>query len=340
MVIDQRLAPAGLTRFLGVQGERRAIVLALAGLLFAATSAAPCSCRPRRRRSTSSSSCRSCSSPRSSVTRAGLLCALLSLATLVVLPSTVWSSDGATTVVARSLALLFLAYVVGRLSDRAAKSRRMLETVLEATPDAIYLKDVDGRYLLVNSAAARLIGQPGREILGHTNSELLPEVAEEIARRDAGVIERDTPDAYEISGAFGSGSHILSVTKSPFRDTTGATIGALGIARDVTEQRRLQAESTRFFDLSGDMLCTVDFDGFLRRVNGEWQKALGWSQRELIGRHVAGLMDHDDHELMGEASRAASAKGARGAHATTRWRHKDGTWRWIDWTLRTTSTRA
>jgi diguanylate cyclase (GGDEF)-like protein/PAS domain S-box-containing protein len=46
-------------------------------------------------------------------------------------------------------------------------------------------------------------------------------------------------------------------------------------------------------------------------------------------------MDAADHELMGRASRAASAKDAPGASLTTRWRHSDGSWRWIDWTLRT-----
>jgi diguanylate cyclase (GGDEF)-like protein/PAS domain S-box-containing protein len=335
VVVDQRLAPAGLTRLLGGSGDRRAIVLAVAGSLFAAVTAALLLVP---------------APPPALITvfvvpvvlvaaeigtRAGLLCAALCLVTLVAVPASAWPAVSPATLVARSLALLFLAYVIGRLSDRASKSRRMLEQVLEATPDSIYLKDVDGRYLLVNSAAARLIGRPGLAILGHTNAELLPDIAEEIAGHDAGVIERDTPDAYEISGPWASGNHVLSVTKSPFRDVTGATIGSLGIARDISEQRHLQAESTRFFDLSGDMLCTVDFDGFLRRVNSEWQKTLGWSQAELIGRHVAGLMGHEDHELMGEASRAASAKGSRGSHATTRWRHKDGSWRWIDWTLRT-----
>ena len=335
VVVDQRLAPAGLSRLLGGSRDRRAIVLALSASLFAAATMALVLVP----------------APPAALNtvfvvpvvlvaaelgrRAGLLCAVLSLTALVALPASTWPGAGAATVTARSLALLFLAYVVGRLSDRAAKSRRMLEQVLEATPDSIYLKDLDGRYLLVNSAAARLLGRPGLEILGHTNAELLPEIAGEIAQHDAAVIARDASDAYEISGAWASGNHVLAVTKSPFRDKTGSTIGSLGIARDITEQRRLQAESTRFFDLSGDMLCTVDFDGHLRRVNGEWEKTLGWAREDLIGRHVAGLMDHEDHELMGDAARAAGANGAPGVHATTRWRHKDGSWRWIDWTLRT-----
>jgi diguanylate cyclase (GGDEF)-like protein/PAS domain S-box-containing protein len=334
VVVDQRLAPAGLTRVLGGYGSGRATVLGVAAALFAAATAVLL-LAPDWKVASSVFIVPLVLVAAEVGTRAGIVCALLSIGTLVASPASAWLDHGAATLAARSSALLFLAFVVGRLSDRAAKSRRMLEQVLEATPDSIYLKDLDGRYLLVNSAAARLIGQPGREILGRTNAELLPEVAEEIADHDVDVVVRNTSDAYEISGPFGGTHYHLSVTKSPFRDAAGATIGALGIARDITAQRRLQAESTRFFDLSGDMLCTVDFDGHLRRINGEWRKTLGWSPAELVGRHVTELMDPEDHDLMTEASRAASAKGAPGAHVTTRWRHKDGSSRWIDWTLRT-----
>ncbi len=334
VVVDQRLAPAGLTRLLGGYGNGRMTVLGLAGVLFAGVTTALVLI-PGPPGSLSTLYVLPVALVAAELgTRAGMLCAALSIATVIISPATGWPTGGPSAVVARSLALFFLAFVVGRLSDRAAKSRRMLEQVLEATTDSIYLKDLEGRYLLVNGAAARLIGQPGEAIVGRTNAELLPEVADEIADHDADVIERDSPVAYEISGHFGPRRRTLSVTKSPFRDATGTTVGALGIARDISDRRRLQAESTRFFDLSGDMLCTVGFDGRLRRVNGEWRKTLGWSRAELIGRHVSELMGREDHELMGEASRAGAAKGA-GANVTTRWRHKDGSWRWIDWTLRT-----
>jgi diguanylate cyclase (GGDEF)-like protein/PAS domain S-box-containing protein len=335
VVVDERLAPAGVTRLLGGYGNGRMTVLGLAALLFVAITVA-LRLVPAPPASLSTLYVLPVALVAAEIgTRAGMLCAGLSIATVFASSATVLHSDGPSAVVARSAALFFLAFVVGRLSDRAGKSRRMLEQVLEATTDSIYLKDLEGRYLLVNSAAARLIGHPGEAILGRSNAELLPEVADEIADHDADVIERDTPDGYEISGRFGARRYILSVTKSPFRDATGTMIGSLGIARDVTDARRLQAESTRFFDLSGDMLCTVDFDGHLRRVNGEWRKTLGWNRAELIGRHVSELMGREDHELMGEASRAGSAKGSHGADVTTRWRHKDGSWRWIDWTLRT-----
>jgi len=334
-VVDRRLAPAGLTRLLGGYGNGRRAVLALAAALFA-TVTAVLLLAPAPPASLTTLYALPVALVAAEIgTRAGMACAVASILTALAAPGTGLDvDDGPATIASRALALLFLALVVGRLSHRAAKSRRMLEQVLEATTDAIYLKDVDGRYLLVNSAAAQLIGKPGREILGLTNAELLPELADEIAEHDTAVIERNAPEAYEISGVFGC-ERILSVTKSPFRDQTGATVGALGIARDITAQRRTQAESTRFFDLSGDMLCTAGFDGRLRRVNGEWRKTLGWATSELIGRDAAELMQPEDADLMARASREAAARGAPGARVTTRWRHKDGSWRWIDWTLRT-----
>ncbi len=193
--------------------------------------------------------------------RAGLWCAAGAIGSMTALTVTGLSAEPIETILARSAVLLFLVPLVGHATERAARSRRLLEQVLEATTDSIYVKDLDGRYLIANGATAQLIGRPGREIVGSTNDELLPEVAADIAVRDSEVLDGDTPTAYEIAGRFGERRYILSVTKSPFRDAGGKPIGSLGIARDITEQRRLREESTRFFDLSGDMLGTVDFEG-------------------------------------------------------------------------------
>jgi diguanylate cyclase (GGDEF)-like protein/PAS domain S-box-containing protein len=248
-----------------------------------------------------------------------------------------WSGETAATILGRSVVLVFLAPVVGRAAERAASSRRLLEQVHEATTDSIYVKDLEGRYLLLNSSAARLIGRPGREIVGRANSELLPDVADEVAAHDNEVLDNESPSSYEIAGRFGQERYVLSVTKSPFRDAAGHPIGSLGIARDITEQRRLQEESTRFFDLSGDMLCTVDFDGRMHRVNGEWQKRLGWAPEELLTASIFDFTPAEDHRAMAAATRAARVPGAPGGRVTNRWLAKDGTWHWIQWSLRTVS---
>ena len=335
-VVDERLAPAGLTRLLGSYGAGRASVLTVAGLLIFAA------CLVRVMYD---------SAPPVTLglafivavtlvatefgIRGGLWCAAIAIASMSAISLLGWSPESLLTIVARSAALLFIAPVVGRACERAARSRRLLEQLLEATTDAIYVKDLDGRYLLVNSATAQLIDRPGREILGRTNAELLPDVAEQVAARDGEVLGSQTPSSYEIAGRFGARRYVLSVMKSPFRDAAGTAIGSLGIARDITEQRRLQEESTRFFDLSGDMLCTVDFDGRLHRVNGEWEQHLGWTTAELLGASIFDFVPEEDHEAMREATRAAVVPGGPGGRLTNRWRARDGSWHWVDWSLRT-----
>ena len=335
-VVDERLAPAGLTRLLGSYGAGRASVLVAAGLMiFGAClfrimySALP----PVALGFAFIVAVTLVASEFGA--RGGLWCAIAAIFSMSVIALLGWSGERFPTIVGRSAALLFLAPVVGRACERAARSRRLLEQLLEATTDAIYVKDHDGRYLLVNSATAQLIDRPGREILGRTNAELLPDVAAQVAARDVAVLDSETPSSYEITGRFGARRHVLSVTKSPFRDATGAAIGSLGIARDITEQRRMQEESTRFFDLSGDMLCTVDFDGRLHRVNGEWAKHLGWTTSELLGSSIFDFVPEEDHDAMDEATRAAVVPGAPGGRLTNRWRAKDGSWHWVDWSLRT-----
>jgi len=337
-VVDRRLEPAGLTPLLGPYGEARGHVLGLALVLLACAGLALVVLAP----------------PLASVemafvipvvlvaaefgARAGLACAAASTAILLA-----WtlatdghgSGHGVAGILIRALALGFLAWAVGRLSERAARSRRLLEQVIESTSDSIYVKDLDGRYLLVNSSAAQLLGRPGSEILGLSNAALLPGVAGEVDDHDARVTASQVTETYDLTVDLGTGQHMLSVTKSAFRDFAGTTIGTLGIARDVTGQRRSQSESARFFDLSGDMLCMVGFDGIIHRVNDEWQETLGWSSAELLGRSIFDFVAPDDHQRTSDATRAARMPGAPGAQLTTRWRAKDGAWRWIDWSLRT-----
>jgi diguanylate cyclase (GGDEF)-like protein/PAS domain S-box-containing protein len=334
-VVDERLAPAGLTRLLGSYGAGRASVLALAVILIVGA------CLARVLASAPSVAIGlGCIIAVSLVasefgTRAGLYCASGAVALMSAVAALGWSGEGMATIAGRAAVLFFLAGVVGRATQRAASSRRLLEQLLEATTDSIYVKDLNGRYLLLNSAAARLIGRPGKEIVGRTNPELLPEVADEVAARDSEVLANDTASSYEIAGRFGRERYILSVTKSPFRDAAGGVIGSLGIARDITAQRRQQEESTRFFDLSGDMLCTVDFDGRIHRINGEWTKRLGWSAEELLGASIFDFVPAEEHPAMAQATRAARVPGASGARVTNRWPAKDGSWHWIDWSLRT-----
>jgi len=120
-------------------------------------------------------------------------------------------------------------------------SHNLVQSIMEGTSEAVYLKDSQGRYLLMNSAGARLLGFTPEEIVGRTDRELFPSrEAETILAIDREVMESGqmltTEDALTSAG---TGRTYLT-TKNPYRDPQGKIIGVLGISVDITERRRME----------------------------------------------------------------------------------------------------
>jgi two-component system cell cycle sensor histidine kinase/response regulator CckA len=122
-------------------------------------------------------------------------------------------------------------------------NRALLAAVLESTTDPIFVKDRQGRYLLVNQAGARGLGLPVERVLGADDRALVPpEAAAESAAGDRRVMATGEPVTHETVVPGPDGPRRFQVTKAPYRDEAGELAGVVGIAFDVTEQRRLEAE--------------------------------------------------------------------------------------------------
>jgi PAS domain S-box-containing protein len=96
---------------------------------------------------------------------------------------------------------------------------------------------------------------------------------------------------------------------------------------DQVEKRT--AERDRMWDTSPDLMLVIDFDGVFRRVNPAWTTVLGYEPDELVGRHVNEFVLPDDYRDTVDAYQAAKA-GER-PHVQNRYRHRDGSFRWIAW---------
>jgi PAS domain S-box-containing protein len=115
----------------------------------------------------------------------------------------------------------------------------ILKAVIAATPDAIFVKDLDGRYVVVNAAAARFLGRTPDEIIGKHDLELYPEdTARRFMADDQEVLATGTAQSFEgvAKGAVGTQAYL--VTKGVYRDATGRIAGIFGISHDVTELRQ------------------------------------------------------------------------------------------------------
>ena len=100
------------------------------------------------------------------------------------------------------------------------------------------------------------------------------------------------------------------------------------LAQRVEEKTR---ERDRIWNVSQDLLLVADRNGVWKTVNPAWTRTLGWSEAELLNRTSQWLEHPDDHGI----TRAQVEKLGR-SEATvrfeSRFRHKDGSWRWLSWT--------
>ena len=97
------------------------------------------------------------------------------------------------------------------------------------------------------------------------------------------------------------------------------------------DRRRAQEELDRFFDVSLDMLCIAGFDGYFKRVNPAWHRILGYTEQELLGRPYMDFVHPDERNATGAQAKTLS-DGREVITFENRYRHKDGTIRWLLWT--------
>ena len=123
---------------------------------------------------------------------------------------------------------------------------QMLRTVIDSLPDLIYFKDTQSRFRLANPAQRKFIsGDSERDVIGLTDAAFFPEEsAAAFIRDEQEIIRTGVPvvsQAERMHDAVGNEVWILT-TKVPFREPDGSVGGIIGIGRNVTSQKEIEAE--------------------------------------------------------------------------------------------------
>ncbi|HZB82620.1 MAG TPA: PAS domain-containing protein, partial [Rubrobacteraceae bacterium] len=124
------------------------------------------------------------------------------------------------------------------------KDSELLRTLIDTLPDHLYIKDVEGRYVLSNIAHVKSLGfASSEEVAGKTGFDFYPmELAKryhaderEVIRSGRPLVAKEEPSVKENGNR-----RWYSTTKAPLRDSGGKIVGIVGIARDITERKRAE----------------------------------------------------------------------------------------------------
>ena len=195
------------------------------------------------------------------------------------------------------------------------------------------------------------LGRPLREVWWEVYPELGP-LNEAILRgeREAFFAE-DLPWTIQRQGTIVEDAR-FTISYSPIPDEAAPSgiAGVLTTCIETTERVRKEEalrvlnerleteiaerirERDRIWHVSEDLLGVSNFDGYFTSVNPAWTTLLGWSEDEIKRMHV-GELQHPDDAAHSMAGRRRLAEGVPTVRMENRFRHKDGSWRWLAWTL-------
>ncbi len=169
------------------------------------------------------------------------------------------------------------------------ESQQRLQAIMDNTSTVIYLKDCQGRYLLINRQYENLFHITRNQIIGKTDREIFPsEIADAFMSNDQKILAAEMPLEFEETVPQDDGLHTYISIKFPLWDAKGKAYGVCGISTDITERKRTEAALKQ----AQSALCKTNAELELRVQ--ERTAELARSNHEL--EHFAYIASHDLRE--------------------------------------------
>jgi PAS domain S-box-containing protein len=179
-------------------------------------------------------------------------------------------------------------------------STNLLHTIIESIPEAFYVKDIQGRYILINSAGVGNIGKTVGDFIGKDDTEIFPlEFALQLQENDRQIMNAGEPVILEETFHSGSQEHTFLSRKNVWRDSQGNIIGLVGFTQDITTKKLQEValkQQARILDQLCDSVITTDLNGIVTRWNKAAERLYGYSATEAIGRSVTFMYSPEEQD--------------------------------------------
>lgn len=189
-----------------------------------------------------------------------------------------------------------LANAFNQMYNNLRQTRNELKAIIEGTTDAIYLKDLNGGYLMINPSGANMLGKEVNEIIGKSDIEFFsPETAKRITDHDREIIMKGKTVTFEEEILAKEGKFHFLTTKGVYIDQDGNIGGVYGIARDITNRRQteeaLKESEQRFKSLVSNIpgviyRCANDPDWTIYFISDAIEEISGYPASDFIHNNI------------------------------------------------------
>ena len=226
-----------------------------------------------------------------------------------------------------------------RAEEEPPEGENRFRSLLDNTPNLIFLKDAGGRYLYANKEFERALGVSREQIIGKRDDAVFPpEQASAFQANDLQVLRTGRAMEFEEVALQDDGPHTSLVQKFPLLDANGKINLIGGIITDITERKRTEEfckqckERFRLLveGVQDYAIFALDPEGRVVTWNVGAERIKGYKEEEILGRHFSRFFEQGDIER-GKPAQILEMAASAGRFEDEGWRiRKDGSQFWAN----------